>query len=101
MGITYDWCGNGGLKLKAHSDADFAASQGRRSTMAYVFILAKGGVSWSSKKERTVAVSTTEAEYMALLEAVKESIWIQRFLKKSGREVADSDIITEDNQGTG
>ena len=84
----------------AYSDADFAASEGRKSTMAYVFILGNGAVSWMSKKERTVAVSTTEAEYMALLEAVKESIWIQRFLKELGRNVDDGDVIMEDNQGT-
>ncbi|TMC14556.1 MAG: DDE-type integrase/transposase/recombinase, partial [Chloroflexi bacterium] len=98
MGITYS--GSEGLKLKAYSDADFAASEGRKSTMAYVFILGNGAVSWMSKKERTVAVSTTEAEYMALLEAVKESIWIQRFLKELGRNVDDGDVIMEDNQGT-
>jgi hypothetical protein len=43
----------------------------------YVFTLADGAVSGSSKKQATVALSTTEAEYIALvLEAAKESIWI-------------------------
>ena len=98
MRITYN--GNGGFKLQAYSDADFAASEGRKSIMAYVFVLGGGAVSWMSKKERTIAVSTTEAEYMALLEAVKESIWIQRFLKELERDVEDSDVIMEDNQGT-
>ena len=37
---------------------------------------------------------------IALLEAVKESIWIQRFLKELGRNVDDGDVIMEDNQGT-
>jgi hypothetical protein len=51
-----------------------------------------------SKLEATVAISTTEAEYMALLQAVKESIWIQRFLKELDRDVKNSDVIMEHNQ---
>src|SRR2546423_3389203 len=52
-----------------------------------------------SKLEPIVAISSTESEYMALLQAVKESIWIQRLLKKLGCSVKNSDIILKDNQG--
>jgi hypothetical protein len=99
MGITYD--GSHGLELEAYCDADYAASEGRKSTMAFLFKLAGAAVSWMSKLEPTVAISSTEAEYMALLQAVKESIWIQRFLKELGRYsvVKNSDRIMEDNQG--
>ena len=54
-------------------------------------------MSWISKLEPTVAISSTESEYMALLQAVKESIWIQRFLKELRRSVKHSDTILEDN----
>ena len=54
-----------------------------------------------SKLEPTVAISSTESEYMALLQAVKESIWIQRFLKELRRysAIKHGDRIMEDNQG--
>ena len=97
MGITYD--GSNGLELEAYCDADYAASEGRKSMMAFLFKLAGAAVSWMSKLEPTVAISSTESEYMALLQTVKESIWIQRFLKELGRSVKNSDIILEDNQG--
>lgn len=99
IGITYD--GSHGLELEAYCDADYAASEGRKSMMAFLFKLAGAAVSWMSKLEPTVAISSTESEYMALLQAVKESIWIQRFLKELGRYsmVKNVDRIMEDNQG--
>jgi hypothetical protein len=99
MGITYD--GSNGLTLEAYCDADYAASERRKSMMAFLFKLAGAAVSWMSKLEPTVAISSTESEYMALLQAVKESIWIQRFLKELGRYsmVKNIDRIMEDNQG--
>ena len=72
IGITYD--GRNGLELEAYCDADYAASEGRKSMMAFLFKLAGAAVSWMSKLEPTVAISSTEAEYMALLQAVNESI---------------------------
>ena len=95
MGITYD--SSNGL---AYCDADYAASKGRKLTMAFLFKLAGAAISWMSKLEPTVAISSTEAEYMVLLQAVKESIWIQRFLKELRRQsmVKNGDRIMEDNQ---
>ena len=99
MGITYD--GSNGLELESYCDADYAASEGRKSMMAFLIKLAGAAVSWMSKLEPTVAISSTESEYMALLQAVKESIWIQRLLKELGRYsiVKNVDRIMEDNQG--
>ena len=56
----------------------------RRSTTGYVFTLAKAPVSWKSTLQSTVALSTTEAEYMAITEAVKEAIWLQGLLDDLG-----------------
>jgi len=70
-----------------YSDADWAGDQETwRSTGAYVCMLtdatmsSKSAVSWSSKKQQTIALSSTEAEYMALTQAAKEAIWVTRFM---------------------
>ena len=93
--------------LIGYSDADWAGSlDDRRSTTGYVFLLAGGSVSWSSKKQPTVALSTVEAEYMALSQATKEGIWIRRFLSEVGigigigATLTDPTVICSDNQGS-
>ena len=61
------------MKLNAFSDADWAGDVNtRRSTTGYVVMLNNGAIAWRSKRQVTVALSTTEAEYMALAEATKE-----------------------------
>ncbi|KAL0463423.1 UNVERIFIED_CONTAM: Retrovirus-related Pol polyprotein from transposon TNT 1-94 [Sesamum latifolium] len=66
-------------------DSNFAGDlDKRRSTTGYVFTLAKAPVSWRSTLQSTVALSTTEAEYMAIREAVKEAIWLQGLLGELG-----------------
>jgi phosphoribosyl-AMP cyclohydrolase len=60
-------------------DADWARDMDRRrSTSGYVFNLFGGEISWMSKRQAVVALSTTEAEYMAATHASKEAIWLQR-----------------------
>jgi len=58
-------------------------------------------ISWTSKKQTTVALSSTEAEYMALTQAVKESIWLQAVLQdlRAGRHREEIRTINIDNQG--
>ena len=71
--------------MRAFADADWGAStEDRRSYTGYVFLLNGGPLSWEAKKQRTVALSTTEAEYMALSECVKEGLYLQRFLRELG-----------------
>lgn len=71
--------------LAGYVDADWGGStDDRRSFTGYTFIMCGGAVAWDSRKQRTVALSTTEAEYMALSEAAKEAVHIQRFLLELG-----------------
>lgn len=64
-------------------DADWASDiNDRRSITGYVFVLANGAVSWSSKKQTSVALSSTEAEYMAASAATKEAIWIRTLIRE-------------------
>ncbi|XP_055918678.1 uncharacterized protein LOC129950785 [Eupeodes corollae] len=58
-------------------DAVWASdSNERRSVTGYIYLLHNGAILWNSKKQPTVAISTTEAEYMALTAATQETTWL-------------------------
>ena len=88
-------CGN----LIGYSDADWAGDvHDRHSTSGNVFLLAKGAMSWLSKKQATVALATAEAEYVALSAATQEAIWLRRLLTDVGEPLEDPIVINEDNR---
>jgi hypothetical protein len=75
------YSGKHGLQLKGFVDSDFAGCEdSRRSSTGWVFTLAGGPVSWSSQRQKTVATSTMDAEYIAGAEAAKEAVWIRNFI---------------------
>ena len=77
--------GKGSNVLTGYCDSDYAGDlETRRSTSGTVFLLLGGPISWSSKRQTCVALSTTEAEFIAAAEATKEAIWLQRFLSELG-----------------
>jgi hypothetical protein len=69
----------------------------RRSTTGYVYLLHGGAISWSSRRQATVAASTTEAEYMAAAAATKEAVWLRKLLKDLGINAGTVNIMA-DNQ---
>ena len=78
-GIVYS--GKHGLQLRGFVDSDFAGCEdSRKSTTGWVFTLAGGPVSWASQRQKTVATSTMDAEYIAGTEAAKEAVWIRNFI---------------------
>jgi hypothetical protein len=78
VGITYS---TQEPRLIGYVNADWAGCEdSRRSTTGYISTLANGPVSWASTKQKVVAQSTCEAEYIALGEAVKEAIWLKAFI---------------------
>ena len=88
------------LRLIGYSDANWGNDQNsRRSTSGYLFYYG-GLVSWSSKKQATVALSSTEAEYMALTHATKEAIWLRSLISelKTELRLTEPTLIYEDNQ---
>lgn len=73
---------NGG-NLEGFCDADWANDiDDRKSITGYVFVLSGGAISWQSRKQQTVALSTTEAKYMSLTSAAQEAMWLRGILKE-------------------
>ena len=66
------------------SDAAFANTDDRRSISGYVFLSNTGAITWMSKKQATIALSTTEAEYVALSEAARDAIWLRHLYGELG-----------------
>jgi len=90
-------------EINGYSDSDWAGClDSRHSTGAYIFLAGHLPVSWWSNKQATVALSSTEAEYMALTHATKEAIWLHFLLSEIlDRQYKNLPSITifADNQG--
>lgn len=100
VGITYTGQKGSLLTYQLYCNSDYAAdTDTRRSISAYVGILAGGPVDWQSKKQQTVALSTTEAEYKVLTEASKAAIWARRELAEMHQTQEGATEIFCDNQG--
>ena len=76
-------CYQGGdLQLRGYSDADWGGDLDEsKSNSGYVFTFGGGAVSWCSKKQDCIALSTMEAEYVACCLAAQEAIWLRSFLQ--------------------
>ncbi|UYV79268.1 hypothetical protein LAZ67_17001872 [Cordylochernes scorpioides] len=75
------------MELNAYCDSDFAGDmKTRKSTSGYTILFGKGPISWSSRKQPIVALSTTEAEYIAAAECVKELIYIKALIEELTNE---------------
>lgn len=69
--------------LIGFSDADWENCKfDRRSYTGSVFILANAAISWESRKQRAVSLSSTEAEYTTFSDTAKEAIYLSNFLKE-------------------
>ena len=82
-GICYD--SNKRLEPYGYVDADWASDiSSRKSTSGFVFVMAGGAISWCSRQQEVVALSSTEAEYISLCTGMKEGIWLKRFISNLG-----------------
>ena len=93
--ITY----GAGTSLIGHCDSNWAGDvDSRKSVSGYCFSLGSGVFSWISKKQPTVALSSTEAEYKAACFASCEAIWLRRILWHMGVQQEDAIVLWCDNQ---
>ena len=85
--------------VKVYCDADWAGDvDDRRSTSGCILLLHGSPIVWLSKKQATVALSTAEAEYMAMSAALKEVKWLVQLLEEIGVNVAAPVPMFSDNQ---
>ena len=98
-GLKYSNIGQ--LECVGYSDADWAGDvNDRKSTSGYLFMLNGAPVSWKSKKQNCVALSTAEAEYIALSSASQECKWLRQLQTDIGITPTNPTILYEDNQST-
>ncbi|KAG5868384.1 hypothetical protein JTB14_018174 [Gonioctena quinquepunctata] len=89
----------GSPSLKLYSDASFANSlDDRRSYTGFVAFYGGSVVCWCTKKQQSVAVSTTEAEYMALSSTCRQAMWMSQLLEDLGQNIKP--LLLCDNQST-
>ncbi|XP_032794774.1 secreted RxLR effector protein 161-like [Daphnia magna] len=99
QGINYT--GNGESILTAYTDVDFTGDvNGRRSTMGNIFLINGGAVALSSQRQKCVALSTTETEYVAANMATEEIAWLRSLLKDIGCKQDRPTRLLCDNQST-
>ena len=99
FGVFYKKDGN--KELIAYTDSDYAGDlDDRKNTSGYVFMLSSGAVSWSSKKQPVVSLSTTEAEFIAATSCACQAIWLRRILEGLNHAQHDSTIFYCDNSST-
>lgn len=97
--LHYTKGGNDGIV--GYCDADYASDLGeRRSCTGYVFKLSNAAITWYSKRQPTVALSTTEAEYLSMSAAVREALWLKQFMKELHSKLDKTITINCDNSSS-
>jgi hypothetical protein len=87
-------------QLVAYSDSDYAGdTETRRSTTGYLLMCNAGPLTWASRRQQCVSLSTTEAEYIAMCETTKEITWMRRLLRSIGSDQSPPTLLRCDNQG--
>lgn len=88
-------------EIRAYSDADWASEiDKRRSCSGYLINMSNASICWNSKRQPIVALSSTEAEYIALSSAVCEVIWLKQLADEINGDIAKNITICCDNQST-
>ncbi|WVZ79226.1 hypothetical protein U9M48_026830 [Paspalum notatum var. saurae] len=98
-GIVYPRRGERKAELIGYSDSDMGGDvDGRKSTSGLIFFLGKCPISWQSQKQRIVALSTCEAEYVAAATACCQGVWLRRLLQEITGEDHRAPVLRVDNK---
>eukprot|EP00965_Chrysotila_dentata_P050336 1667603-Pleurochrysis_carterae.AAC.1 len=81
--------------MHGHSDSDWAV---RHSTTGWVFTYGKAAISWSSKKQSSVALSSCEAEIVAASEAAKKAVYLRTLFAELGLQQSSPTPLSMDNK---
>lgn len=93
--LTHNRDANTPIELVGYVDSDWAGCQDtRRSTTGWVFLLGGCVIAWASRRQKSVALSTCEAEYIAAAEAAKEAIWLINFIRELNLPGISTDAVT-------
>ena len=103
LGITYrntpDETDNNNL-FHGYADATFANTNDHKATTGYVFLRSGGVIMWKSKKQTVIALSSTEAEHVALSEAGCKATWLRNLYSELGFPQNNPTIIKGNNDGS-
>ena len=84
--------------LEGYADADGSMAEDRRAITGYAFLIDGGAVSWSSKRQEIISLSTTESEYVAATHGMKEALWLRSLLSEVFQGFKDPTTLFSDNQ---
>ena len=94
------WLSYGETKrtLLGYTDADGSMAEDRRAISGYAFLVDGGAVSWSSKRQEIISLSTTESEYVAATHGMKEALWLRSLISEAFGTLKDATVMFCDNQ---
>ena len=96
LGVKGDYTNKNLIRF---ADANWAEDKvDRKSNSGYILKLFGGSISWDCRKQTCVALSSTEAEYIALAEACQEKVWIHRLLQDMQFKKDQATVVLDDNQ---
>jgi hypothetical protein len=93
--LTY---GGAEKTLVGYADADGSMAEDRRAVSGYAFLINGAAVSWSSKRQEIVSLSTTESEYIAAMHAAKEALWLRSLIAELFTPLVEPITVFSDNQ---
>lgn len=99
FGIQYSR--EGGREMLGYTDSDYAGDvDDRKSTFGYVFVMSRGAVSWTSKKQPIVTLSTPEADFVAAAYVACQAVWLRNILEEIGVDQKEETVLYCDNSST-